>query len=97
MSLAIQPNRTYPGYRFGACRFGYRRVHQLLCREGIKVNHKNVYRLYREAGQVVRKRKRSKGIMLERQPQTCLICPSSYSLKAGVKRVYRELQWQIQG
>jgi putative transposase len=49
-------------------RFGYRRVHQLLRREGIKVNHKKVYRLYREAGLAVRKRKRRKGIMVERQP-----------------------------
>ena len=28
-------------------RFGYRRVHQLLRREGAEVNHKKVYRLYR--------------------------------------------------
>ena len=27
-------------------RFGYRRVHQLLRREGVEVNHKKVYRLY---------------------------------------------------
>ena len=35
-------------------RFGYRRVHQLLRREGAEVNHKKVYRLYREAGLAVR-------------------------------------------
>ncbi len=51
-------------------RFGYRRVHQLLRREGIEVNHKKVYRLYRKAGLAVRKRKRRKGVMLERQPLT---------------------------
>lgn len=51
-------------------RFGYRRVHQLLRREGTEVNHKKVYRLYRQAGLAVRKRKRRKGIMLERQPLT---------------------------
>ena len=28
--------------------YGYRRLHILLCREGWKVNHKRVYRLYRE-------------------------------------------------
>ncbi|WP_152638828.1 IS3 family transposase, partial [Marinobacter santoriniensis] len=49
-------------------RFGYRRVHQLLRREGAEVNHKKVYRLYREAGLAVRKRKRRKGVMVERQP-----------------------------
>lgn len=51
-------------------RFGYRRVHQMLRREGAEVNHKKVYRLYREAGLAVRKRKRRKGIMIERQPLT---------------------------
>jgi len=49
-------------------RFVYRRVHQLLRREGLHVNHKKVYRLYREAGLAVRKRKRRKGLMVERQP-----------------------------
>jgi len=31
-------------------RFGYRRIHILLRREGWPVNHKKVHRLYREAG-----------------------------------------------
>ncbi len=31
-------------------RYGYRRVHVLLCREGWKVNAKKVYRLYTEMG-----------------------------------------------
>lgn len=31
-------------------RFGYRRLHVLLRRDGVRVNHKRVYRLYREAG-----------------------------------------------
>jgi putative transposase len=39
-------------------RFGYRRLHILLRREGIVVNHKRVARLYREAGLAVRRRKR---------------------------------------
>ena len=34
--------------------YGYRRLHVLLCREGWKVNHKLVYRLYREEGLEVR-------------------------------------------
>lgn len=49
-------------------RLGYRRVHQLLRREGVTVNHKKVYRLYREANLAVPKRKRRKGIAIERQP-----------------------------
>ena len=35
-------------------RFGYRRLHVLLRREGTRVNHKRVYRLYREEGLAVR-------------------------------------------
>ena len=31
-------------------RFGYRRLHVLLAREGEAVNHKRAHRIYREAG-----------------------------------------------
>ncbi|KOT16332.1 HTH-like domain protein [Burkholderia mallei] len=31
-------------------RFGYRRLHALVEREGTHANHKRIYRLYREAG-----------------------------------------------
>ena len=41
-------------------RFGYRWVHNLLRRDFPGVNHKRVYRLYREANLAVRKRKKSK-------------------------------------
>lgn len=41
-------------------RFGYRRLHMLLKREGVKVNHKKVLRLYREEGLRVRKSKRKR-------------------------------------
>jgi putative transposase len=37
-------------------RFGYRRLHILLRREGIVLNHKKLYRLYREEKLMVRKR-----------------------------------------
>jgi putative transposase len=41
-------------------RFGYRRLHALLRREGIVVNHKRVERLYREEGLAVRRRTRKR-------------------------------------
>lgn len=47
-------------------RFGYRRIHDLLRREGVLANHKRVYRLYREANLSVRKRRRRKLVMLDR-------------------------------
>ena len=40
--------------------YGYRRLHVLLPREGWKVNHKLVYRIYREEGLEVRTKKRRK-------------------------------------
>ena len=42
--------------------YGYRRLHVLLRREGWKVNHKLVYRLYREEGLEVRTKKRRKRV-----------------------------------
>jgi len=39
-------------------RFGYRRLTAMLVREGIEVNHKRVYRLYREEGLAMRIRQR---------------------------------------
>jgi putative transposase len=38
-------------------RFGYRRLHVLLGREGEQVNHKRVHRIYREAGLALRRKK----------------------------------------
>ena len=49
-------------------RFGYRRVHDLLRPEFPGVNHKRVYRLYRNANLAVRKRKKAKRPMHERVP-----------------------------
>jgi putative transposase len=42
-------------------RFGYRRVHVLLRREGYGVNRKRIYRLYREERLTVRKRTAANG------------------------------------
>ena len=49
-------------------RYGYRRVHVVLRREGWAVNRKRTYRLYREAGLAVRRRKRKRIGPFERQP-----------------------------
>jgi putative transposase len=49
-------------------RYGYRRLHVLLKREGFAVNRKRVQRLYREAGLTVRRRKRKRIGPVERQP-----------------------------
>ena len=39
-------------------RYGYRRLHVLLGRSGERVNHKRLYRVYREAGLAIRRKKR---------------------------------------
>ena len=49
-------------------RYGYRRIHVLLRREGWSVNHKRTYRLYRDQGLMVRKRKRKRIGLAERLP-----------------------------
>jgi putative transposase len=49
-------------------RFGYRRLHLLVRREGIEVNHKRIYRLYSEAGLAVRRRRRRERVAVEREP-----------------------------
>lgn len=41
-------------------RYGYRRLHILLRREGWHVNHKRVYRLYREEGLAIRVKRKKK-------------------------------------
>ncbi len=45
-------------------RFGYRRLHVLLGREGEQVNHKRVHRIYREAGLALRRKKRKHCVRL---------------------------------
>ena len=48
-------------------RFGYRRIHILLRKQGDKINHKKLFRLYQEMGLKVRRRgsrKRALGIRI---------------------------------
>jgi len=49
-------------------RFGYRRLHVLLKREGWDVNHKKVYRIYTEEGLTVRTKTRKKIASRARSP-----------------------------
>ena len=49
-------------------RFGYRRLHILLERDGLVVNHKRVHRIYRTAGLQVRRRRRKRLTRAERVP-----------------------------
>ena len=49
-------------------RFGYRRIHDLLTREGHDVNHKRVWRLYKINELSVRKRRKAKRVNPERAP-----------------------------
>jgi putative transposase len=68
-------SRERPGLRcrvkvlaYAHRRFGYRRIHALLRREGWEVNHKAVHRIYVEEGLQVRKRKRKRISQGERRP-----------------------------
>lgn len=57
-------------------RYGYRRIHVLLRREGWSVNHKWTYRLYREQGLIVRKRKRKRIALAERLVRAAPTAPN---------------------
>ncbi len=48
-------------------RFGYRRIHALVAREGIRANHKRIYRLYTQANLAVRRRKKRRGLEVDRE------------------------------
>lgn len=57
-------------------RYGYRRIHVLLCREGWEINHKRVYRLYKDEGLLLRS-KRPKRIVsaVHREKTECATRP----------------------
>lgn len=58
-------------------RFGYRRIGLMLEREGIKMNHKKLYRLYSEERLTVRKRKGRKRAMGTRIPMPVAVSPNA--------------------
>src|SRR6185503_20048381 len=56
-------------------RFGYRRLHVLLKREGFVVNHKRLFRLYREERLTVRRRGGRKRAVGTRAPMVVPLRP----------------------
>jgi len=58
-------------------RYGYRRLHVLLLRQGLRVNRKRTYRIYREAGLAVRRRKRKRIAAVERKPAIAALSPNT--------------------
>lgn len=56
-------------------RAGYRTLGRLLIREGLRVNHKRVYRLYRAEGLAVRVKRRRRLAASPRQPQPIVAKP----------------------
>ena len=57
-------------------RFGYRRLHILLLRDGVRVNRKRTQRLYTEEGLTVRKRKSRRRAVGVRVPLPVLALPN---------------------
>jgi putative transposase len=57
-------------------RFGYRHVHVLLKREGSLVNHKTLFRLYREEKLAVRRRRSRKRAIGTRAPMMTPLAPN---------------------
>ena len=57
-------------------RFGYRRLHILLRRDGVLINRKKTQRLYREEGLTVRRRKGRKRAVGARMPPPVLALPN---------------------
>lgn len=73
-------------------RFGYRRIWQLLRREGLLVNHKRVYRLYHLNGLGVKRRRRRKGGPLGKRKLShakTVFCTKRYRLyvMSGIFRI----------
>ena len=71
-------------------RFGYRRLHVLLRREGVIVNHKRIERLYREDGLAVRRRRRKR---VARDGRGRATLPARPNQQWGVDFVSDALAW----
>jgi putative transposase len=71
-------------------RFGYRRLHLLLAREGIAVNHKRVERLYHDEGLTVRRRSRKRVAAADRTP---VLLPTAPNEQWSLDFVSDALAW----
>jgi putative transposase len=71
-------------------RWGYRKLHVLLRREGMLVNHKRIERIYREEGLSVRRRKRKRAVSAARMP---LLRPTQPNEAWGLDFVSDALAW----
>jgi putative transposase len=60
-------------------RFGYRRLHILLRREGVMIKHKKTQRLYQEEGLAVRQRRSRRRAVGSRAPAPVLALPNQRS------------------
>jgi transposase InsO family protein len=60
-------------------RFGYRRLHILLRREGVMINRKKTQRLYQEEGLAVRRRRSRRRAVGTRAPAPVLALPNQRS------------------
>jgi transposase InsO family protein len=71
-------------------RFGYRRLHILLRREGVMINRKKTQRLYKEEGLAVRRRRSRKRAVGTRAPAPVLALPNQrWSLELGASALLR--------
>lgn len=57
-------------------RYGYRRLHVLLQREGWQINHKRVYRIYRQEGLSLRLKCAKKRVSVARVPLPAVEAPN---------------------
>ena len=71
-------------------RFGYRRLHVLLRREGVIINHKRIERLYREEGLAVRRRTRKR---VARDGRGRAALPTRPNQQWGIDFVSDTLAW----
>jgi len=78
-------------------RYGYQRIHVLLRRESWKVNHKRVYRLYREEGLNVRaKKKRTRpGAALRIPRQSACGLNDTWSMDFAADSLFNGIRFRI--
>jgi putative transposase len=60
--------------------FGYRRLHVLVRRDGTEVNHKRIYRVYREAELCLRRKKRKHCTRMARPLRQCTAANQEWAL-----------------